>query len=85
MLRFPLRDHVVQDLWKFGTFSVYDASPFEQYRMNIKHTYRNNSTGRNTCMNERVGMVGRRLDWTQIALSMPYLEEIIEGEITGSI
>lgn len=43
--------YVVKDLRVFGTLSVLDESPFEQYNVDIKQGYRITSGKSDTCMN----------------------------------
>ena len=38
-LKYPLLDHLVEDLKKFGSLQVLSAAPFEQYNHTIKKAY----------------------------------------------
>lgn len=60
--KFYLLDHIVEDLRILGTLSVFDASLFEQCKVNIKQAYKRALLRSDTFMYENVHRVDRQQD-----------------------
>lgn len=58
-LKFHLLDHMVEDMERFGSLQVLDASAFEHYNTDIKAAIRRTSQRKSSCMEEAVSILGQ--------------------------